>query len=107
MYENIKKFIRDEYVFGLLRENDYVIRIEDENSFTIQDRVTGSFDEYNINSLHFMIYQLTYEIIAEAIREYFWDIDPENKKYNPVEIAIDIIANKEYEEFIEFISEIL
>ena len=107
MHENIKKFIRDEDAFRLLRINDYIIRIEDENSFSIQDTFTGCFDEYNINSLYFMIYQLTYEIIKEAIVEHFWDIDPENKEYSPVETAIDIIANKEYEEFIEFISKIL
>lgn len=107
MYENIKKFIREEDAFRLLRVNDYIIRVEDEDSFTIQDTFTGAFDEYSINSLYFMIYQLTYEIIKEAIVEHFWDIDPENEKYSPTEKAMDIIANKEYEGFIEFISKIL
>lgn len=107
MYENIKKFIREEDAFRLLRMNDYILRVEDEDSFSIQDTFTGAFDEYNINSLYFMIYQLIYEIIKEAIVEHFWDIDPENKEYSPVETAMDIIANKEYEEFMEFISKIL
>lgn len=107
MHENIKKFIRDEDAIELLRQNRYIIRVEDENSFTIQDSATGNFDEYRISSLYFMIYEITHAIIKDAIISHLWDENPEAEEYLAVEIADDIIAKKEYEEFIEIISKLL
>ena len=107
MHENIKKFIRDEDALKLLRKNRYIIRIEDENSFSIQDSATGNFDEYSINSLYFMIYEMTHAFIRDAIISHLWDENPDAEEYLAVEIADDIIAKKEYEEFIEIISELL
>lgn len=107
MYKNIKKFIQKEDALGLLRANGYIIRIENEDSFTLQNTFIGYCDEYDIDRLYFIIYQLTCEIIKEAIIEYLWNIDSEDRECSIVEMTMDIIANREYGEFLEFISEIL
>lgn len=107
MYKNIKKFMKEEDALRLLRANNYIIRIENEDSFTIQNTFIGYADEYSIDRLYFIIYQLTCEIIKETIIEYLWDIDSEDRECSIVEMTIDIIDNKEYGEFLEFISKIL